>query len=458
MPDPTSLTQYADQSITASNAALATGRARANAARASETAAKNAVAATTLALAEAGADISALRKQLAAAKTPADADALAADLGVAILAQRAAAGQLGKAQLALAEASGDSALAVEAVRALTERAAETKALAALEKAGAVRRGAAIAALGASPVSDVKVEAATLLADPLFAAAKAKVEADLPAALRDRAVAQAAEADKEAARRTEIRNAARASLDAALEEGGLAGDTLPRLRAKLVQAEAALQRHVGRAVADLATARSVLSRLAEGDSALSGDEHAALFDPAQQVDRQAAATTEKDRDAARAVVRDAITTLTIERERFVAANPAGDLAAAEADSLTAVGAAKAAAAQADADLVAPEAAFTAAKKALLANWRADAPDAAWAKLAAFVGAKAALDRLKTNPTPLKTAVTGAEAAVLAALLSRDGRDRRVAIVTAAEAARRAADEDYVRSVDALRALALRGVAP
>ena len=126
MPDPTSLTQYADQSITASNAALATGRARANAARASETAAKNAVAATTLALAEAGADISALRKQLAAAKTPADADALAADLGVAILAQRAAAGQLGKAQLALAEASGDSALAVEAVRALTERAAETK--------------------------------------------------------------------------------------------------------------------------------------------------------------------------------------------------------------------------------------------------------------------------------------------------------------------------------------------
>jgi hypothetical protein len=457
MPDPTSLTQYADQSITASNAALATGRARADAARASETSARNAVTAATLAVTEASADVAVLRKQLAAAKTPADADALAIDLGIAILAQRAAAGQLGKAQLTLAEASGESALATDAVQALTASAAETKALAGEEKAGAARRGAAIAALGAPPVSDVKAGATALLADPLFAAAKAKVEADLPAALRDRAVAQAAEADKEAARRTEIRSAARASLDAALEEGGRAADTLPRLRAKLAEAEAALQRHVGRAVADLAGARNVLTRLADGDSALSGDEHASLFDPAQQVDREAAATAEKDRDNARATARDALKTLTIERERFIAGDPTANLAAAEADPMTAVGAAKAASVQADADLVAPEAAFTAAKKTLLASWRGDAPDAAWAKLAGFVGAKATLDRLKANPTPLKTAVTGAEAAVLAALLTRDVRDRRVAIDVAAEAVRQAADDDYARSVDALRALALRGVA-
>ncbi len=458
MPDPTSLTQYADQAITAANDALATSRAQADSARTNESAAKADATTANQALAQASAAVAALRKQLAAAKTPADADALAEDLGAAIETQRAAGGQLGQNQLTLSEATGKSQLAADALRTTTAHAAEIKALAAEEKAAATRRAAAIAALAAPPVADVKAAATALLASPLFAAAKAKVDADMPPSLRDRAVAQVAEIDKEGVRRAEVRAAARASLNGALEETGLAADTLPRLRANIDAAEAALQRHVGRAVADLAAAEGVLTRLAESDSVLTDEERAALFDTGQDAARQAAATAEKDRDAALAKLRDANQALTIARARFIAADPTADLAAAEADNTTAVGAAKAAAVQAQADLAAPQAAFTAAKKTLLTRWRANAPDAAWAKLSAFLGAKATLKRLKATTTPLKTAVNNAEAALLAALLLRDARDRRMAIIATAKAARDAADDDYARSADALRALVLRGVTP
>jgi hypothetical protein len=457
MPQPTTLSEYADDLVATAGTARDAARARMEAARTAETDARQAETDAAAALAAATKATAAIRKQLAAASTPADAEALAEDLGEAVVAQRRHAGELAQAQLARAKASGEATLAAMTLRRITAEATSAKAQAAAEKAGAARRETAMAALEEPPLDEIADQATDLLADPLFGEAESKVEADIPAPLRERAVAQAAEVDREIARREDIEEAVRAALDAGLEEGGLAADTIPRLRADLEAAEAALQAYAGRAGQRLQGARSALERLAAGESVLSEDQHDSLFDPDLETERGEAAEAEAARDTALTAARDAHKALAIEREKFIAEDPEADLAAAEADTSTPVGAAKKAADDADQELSEAEDDFSDGQWELLAAWRADVPEAAWANLTAFAAAKAALDDLKADPAPLVAAVTAAEGALLAALLERDRRNRRLAQVADAAAARHAAAADYARSAEALRSLVLRGVA-
>jgi len=353
-------------------------------------------------------------------QTPAAVAALAITLADATVAQRSA-------QTALHEEAARATVAAQA-HGSAEQAAlqaaqawqQAQAKLALARNAHERRRALIDdALTRAPLSRVPADATAALAGPHHAAARARIESALPVALRERARERAVQASALAQTAAARTRAARAAVDTEAEAGNLPASRLPRLQRALASADAALAAYAGSARALLLGATGTLAQMA-AMAAQTGN----LLNTAQQAQlqdlqgsaRPDAAAAENAQDDAAVALANAAAVLRGARIRTRVTDPAGDMAAMEADAVN-----HATLAQARSDFDGAQGAFNTASGAFsngmrrtLALWQAEVPDALWSEAATFWSADDTLHALQTPPAALVSATTAAEAALLAAL--------------------------------------------
>ena len=359
-------------------------------------------------------------------------------------------------------AAREDALAADAALKLGEREAERARAAAAdarraaadataffkqETARAARRADHEARLGEEPLVDLPARAGAAQdpADPLFAGARGRLEgagADLPAALRTRAVERyGAELDRLAAARQAVRDSG-ALLAAALAPSGGAA---PAAWAALAAAEETLASWVNGAPARLAEAVGLLAQVRDSPEPTAA-EAAALADPERVAAGEEAVDLEKTRDDARAAF--AAKQAELDKKRLevqaadVEADPDDDLAVQAlllevgtlADQL-----------QDAEDALEPA-------RAALDDWEATVPETVWASVQAFERARRLLAELAaTDPADLLTALDAAETA-LADALAADAKARRTLETLTAAAAER---QDRADVAAALRDRRLAG---
>jgi hypothetical protein len=305
------------------------------------------------------------------------------------------------------------------------------------------------ALAAEPLVSVAARAAAAVAaaaEP-FRTARLRVEGDVPAALRARALERY---DEELARAALARDAA------AEADGLLAGELEPvagearAVAAALAAAEAALGDHVAHADARVAAAIATFAAVA-GQPPLTAAERAAIAEPGRVAAGEAALPLEKARDDARAALAAKRVELADKTLELLAADideelPAHPDIVALEDEVAAL----------ESDLDDAETALTPAMRADLDDWEAAVPDAPWGNLLAFEQAKRRLAELAAlDPADLEAAVVAAEAALVTAL-EADGKRRRTLDFLRGAAAGSRRRNDVTVAVQDRRALgAVRG---
>ncbi len=401
-------------------------------------------------------EIDSLRARLAAISTPADAPPLLAALEAATIARRAA-----TADILVQQSDVDMArMAAESARARLQRADSALVAAnadvAAEEAAHTKREAAKTALTTAPLVDLPTRAADLKASSTYTDAQARIDTDFPQALQDQALARAAFTDDKVGRAFGNLTDVQDLIDDYHSSNGNFGDEIAALEDALDEAEQALASYVARASSRCDAAEAVLLRIGgAANPALSAEEHDAIDDAALLADREAAATAENDRDAAADAVNAAQSDYDLEYLKVFAASGAAGVTAALADATSDLAVAKDTLDTATADLAQMEIDYTNAMRDTLKAWRAAVPDSAWRDLADFNDATNTLDALAASPTGLTTALTNAEAALLAALLDLDEESALLGhYVQALELSAGAATVAHALA-DRVRASALRG---
>ncbi len=454
MADPTSLTEFATREVNDLKAALLAANQEVTDSRNALLAADAALRTATDNLSQANATLAEIRRKLALIGMPADGEPLLTALKDAIVDQRGKSAALAAADLAQAKAAARLNEAQAALPVIVARLSAAEAAAKAVADAKKRRDDAKAATNAEPLKDINQAATDALASTEHGKAKTRIETALPEPLRKQAIARAALA-LDAIKRAETRQAAaQAAYDAFVEETGLATDTLPRLRRADARAEANLLGWVDGLSRRLGASVAALERLAGLNTpALTAEQKASI--DADGAARGAAATEEAKWDAAAAKVTDALNALEIERLKARVADPAVDLAAQEADQTTDLGKAKKKWDDAKADFAIEDAAFTAAMRKTMADWRATVPDSLWLEADAFFAADQDLSKLKTaSVTPFAIAVKAAEDALLAALIGDAKRRKRADVAAARLASETAVAVAARKRADALRAAAVR----
>lgn len=399
-----------------------TRRAAATAAHVALTAARLAAgnaatahAAAALALSAADDTLAALRAQRP--QTPAAIDALAAAVREATVTQRSAQAALHTQAVLSATAAQAAATAEQSALNAAAHWQQAQATLALARAAHQRRRALIDdALTQPPLSTLIADATAALASPEHAAAQARIDNALPAALRDRARERAAQASAFAQTLTTRRNAAQGAVHLEAEAGAQPANRLPRLQRALAAADAALVGYAGSAPGRLQGAVATLAQLATRQgNPLTAAQQAQLQD-LQGSARPDAAAAENAQDDAAVALAAAAAALHGERLRTRISDPGGDMAVMEADAVNHPVLVQARidfdAAQGVFD--AARTAYTAAQQRTLALWQAEVPDALWSEAATFFAADDALRTLQAAPAALVNAAAAAEAALLAAL--------------------------------------------
>ena len=434
---------------TAALAALATATSAAGAAQAARKVAAGALDAAEAALAK-------VRAQHPL--TPADVAAQALALSLATVAQRQALAALHT--LAAQATQADVALerARRAAQATASALAQTQAVLAPARAAHEQRRSVIdEALTQPPLDTLATDAAVVLAGADFTAARARIDGALPAALRDRARARAAQAVQLAQAQATRRAGAQAALDGELEAGGAPASQLPRLRRALAAADAALVAYAGGAAARLAGASAAVARLAALKTAPLSAVQSAQLQDLQGTARPDAAAAEKLHDDAALALAVAAATLRSERTQALVLDPTGNLAAMEADATNhpALAAARTAFDGATSAHAAADTAYTAGMRQTLAEWQAEVPEPLWSEAATLWAAEDTLQALQVAPATLVGAVTAAEAALRTALEADAPVQRRAALADAILATETDAAQAQAGPVSAQAAAALRG---
>jgi chromosome segregation ATPase len=449
MPAPTNLKELHQQRVTRLESARDAARAELSAAQAALAASGADRAGLASQQAALTVQVERTRQAMAEAPLPADVEALAAELRTLLTQVRRRRWQLLEADEALAAAAARASRAAAELEAAAARlqAAQADLAAAAERHQ--RHQAWTVAVSAPPLSTLPAEAGAALAGTAFAQARARVEGDVPAKLRQRAAARGAE---EGARLGRRRAAALDSEDQLLGHRA-AGEGLPGASAEagagFRRAEAALRdfalegkRRYDRALAALAAIPA--------SAPLTQAQRDHIEDAALQADREAAADAEKERDEARAEVEAKRAELDAKVREAVAADVDADPAADPA-----VAALEGELAALRSELGAKEAAFTAALRDAMDEWEASVPDAIWQNLASLEDGKKTLEELQAAaPAALVAALGAAQGALVAALLAEDrgARTRRVLEAGAQQAAEllvRARDAHSQRFLAALR---------
>jgi hypothetical protein len=456
MATPTTLVELAQQRHAARVNEKSAAQAAAVQAQADLASAEQALAAANAIYAQLQAETTRIRAQLAAITTPADGEPLLDQLEQAIIALRAAQHTALGAEAARARAK----TALEAAQAHTQEAQArlAQASAGLDKATAdrQRRQAAEDALSQAPLDTLPADAAALLASASFTAAETRVEGDFPQALRDRARERATLAQAHFARTRQGHADVLQLLGTELtSKGGPTGKIEP-LAAAVVRTEAALLDYVSRAKERYDRAEATLQRIGgTANPPLTAEQTDRINDATLQSDREDAADAESERDQARDLVEQRQAVFDLERVKVLAAQGEAGLTQALANPASAVAQAKQQLDDANTALTQEQNDYDSAMRALLDSWEAAVPDSAWRDLFEFDDAQAQLTALQASPAALVTALTSAEAALLAAHLAND-QDEGMQRTYRADLARQAAQVEFEAGAAARTALgALRG---
>jgi hypothetical protein len=370
-----------------------------------------------------------VRALLAASPMPADAEALSAQLEDAIMALRTSTAAAIDAEEALRRAEA----AAEAAKAVSDRAgAELAAAQAAHdraSAGDAEREAWKEALEEPPLSTLRTDAAAALTSDEYEAAEARVEADVPTVLRERALARGNRAVQRAAEAADARESAKDALGAA-QAGASAVGAVEQAGLRFVRAEAALREYVSRGRARHDTALGLVAAVT-ATAPPTAAEAARIQDP-EVVDEDAAGA-EEARDEALATVEGLQATL----EDAILAALRADVDADPTDD-AAVQAAQDALTAPTTELQTAEGAYTQALRTSLQRWEATVPDPTWRALDAFREATAILTELAAiEPADLVEELEAAETAYATALGAADKSARTHATLEAELAARAAA---------------------
>jgi trimeric autotransporter adhesin len=415
----------------------------------------------------------ALRRQMAQATLPSDVNALAAQLGDNLLAQRQTvfAGLQAGARVADAQAGVAAAQATQTWAAAQKASSDAALATATVREGRIAQEQA--ALGAPPLSTVGADATSVLGGSAFTAAQTRVEHDIPFdTLRTRAAARVARARALPDTALAGERSAEDQLAAAHHAAGGPDGELESLREQFTRADAAYSNCLG-AAAELARVTQLLEAIPEtagltpaevaqiaagqaaGEPAIAGEEARDTYDDARATAvtawedaRIASLTTdpETDPDTVQAVI-DAKAAIQPDVETPYVEALLALLAAQDAlAAATATAIAKAEQAgetdpdvSGDPSVVAAQAEVTAATTAAntaadathyshdqrhaLASWEAAIPDATWQMVSDFEDAQSSLGELAAlHPGDLYTAMRTAEDAYATALAQRGQRLR------------------------------------
>jgi len=512
MADPTTNLDYAKQRRDDARSAVASAHQQLAQAQAASAANNANLAQATAAFAALNKQADDIRKQLAAAPTSADGDALLDALELLIIRARAKRSAILQTQAELDAARADAAGARTLLSAAMARLAAAEALVKQADQEHKQRAKLKTALGAAPLATINTDADDALKNPPFTDARTRVNDDLSAKLLARAEERLSAASARIAKAgAEAQAAETAALDERDKSGGATGQA-DKQWAVFARAEAAARDFVNTAKSRFEQAQAKLARVADAKhSPLTPEQAARINDATLKAAREAALTAEETRDAtlkdlnaaqdklaaetlkARAdnqlpddvqAVKDARTALTaaetafktaddawrakeIDRDAALAAVDAKQAALAKAiraaiaakknpDTDPAVGAAKTELETARMALKGAEGDYKESDRGRLDTWEAAVPDTTWQLVADYEAAKQTLSELKAaDPARLKADLEKAEEDYVKARLKADA-SANVLEQLAAEQAQRAGRLQSARQQEAqLLFNALRG---
>jgi hypothetical protein len=453
MAAPNTLHELAQMNEAAASAALAAARTAVQAKQSSLVAAQLAVEQAIQEQTAARSAVDAVRKQLAEAKTEADATAATVDLGRTLIALREKSAALLDAESAFAVAQKSADASAEHLQEASSLLATAKSALAEEAQAAARRTASEDALMRAPLLTLPADARKLKTTaPLnkaFRDARARIEADIPAKLIERARERRQAA---LARSSQLMALAKAANDSKLGLGAASETENAKFRA----AQSTLTDFIANSANRVDRAKALLARVADlAQSPLTAAQKAAITAAAAK--GEPAAAEEKKRDDARAKLQADEAALEeavlkakigdIDKAAAIDANPASDTTLAPLVTAQATSAAA---------LATAEAAFTALMKADLQTWESAVPDDTWALLADFEEASEILTAVaNADPAAMKSARDAAEKSYVDARIAEQkaARAKRFAV---AEQARLAAPLKFESENQSRRVMAaLRG---
>lgn len=424
MATPTTVLEYAENTLLATTNARAAAQAESTAAQEAIAQARTDLEDATAALKETELDLAGKRAELAQADTPAEAATLAAELAELVALQRERQAELLTAREALADALSSSQRVAATLTRLRSRLARAEADLAAATRYADTRTAIKDAASAPPLDTIAADADAVLSGDEFSEAETLITDALP----ERLLAAARRGyEFQLARMASARNARRAAEDLLMEEleanGGVDG-LVVRRQMELARAERDLRDWAEGAAGAFRQANQLLASLGATAQLLTPAELAGVQNLDDTPARNAA-----DLRIALLDARETANTAGLELEAATSAALAPDpLADVSADP--AVDAAQTVLDTATAALNTAQDNYDAEAENFTA-WSAEVPDPAWRKVMAFVELDTTLRRIRdTEPadvTALVDAVNQAEANLAAALDAAEIHARAIAFL-------------------------------
>lgn len=427
--------------------------------------AKGLLSNATEALTDAANEIAALRRALAVATTPGEAEALAELLGSALIVHRGAREEHARRVQELAVAVAERDRLTERLKAAELEQAEAERADDAEAEDTARRSDQKVLVTGEDFDDLVARAQALLdaVEPaaaaageddsdgvLIQAARDRVEGDLPEDLRTRARERAAAASAESDEAGDLVDGLVAAVDEQRKSAdGLEG-AVEELYTTFDEAAAELAGYAQGAPSSVDKALALLTAIVDSEP-LSDEERAKVEDADLASAAATALTLEKAVDDALEEVAAAASDVELAIVEALGNDPY-----ASPDDDAGVIAALAELASKGATLSAAEAAFTAEEQANLDAWRVEVPDHIWANLLAYDQALELLDGVaNTDRAALGTSLDAAEATLAQALEDADQASLADTLINARLEAASARAEALAKTAGARIAGAARG---
>jgi len=452
MAPPTTVLGWTKQLKDTLTTALQNATPALQAAQSSSTAATKARDKVKADLAALDADMASIRKQLAGTVTPEDGTALLQQLQVDITQSRQKSAALAQAERDLAAAKADAGLAAAEVQRITKALADATAAWTDAKVQDKRRNDFKTQMGQPPLSTIVADAAAAAGGAAFNTAKARLESDLPVALKAQAEERlAAEGQRSAASVDDYHQALSLLATTQSSDGGVNGP-VAKLQDEFQRADAAFSAYITGAVDRLKQANALLAKV--------GDPKVAPLTPAQKTrindntlvtNATNAATLEAARDAA---------AVTLAQKQAALDQAIRQAMATDVDVVPntdpGVQAAQTAVNNAQAALTAAQNAYTAPSEQDARDWEVTVPDSTWQLLRDFERARTLLADLQ-SPTPgaLATTMDTAENALVTALIAADKAARTLNALNTASTRQAAMAAYEASAADGRQFSAVRG---
>lgn len=397
-------------------------------------------------------DVARIRKELSEAETPAEGEAKIKELAAAIVTMRTRNAEILQAQEDAEVAKSQSEQASDELKRTEALLVVADAALVEANAEADRFNVMVDALGKAPLLTLQKNATDAINLDPFKKAKTRIEKDVPETLRKRAQERRQSELDVLGFQKAIANQADSLVGAELNtNGGLSGKA-EKFRADYERASAALRDYVGKAKERYDYALSLLARVADPDNEpLTATQVARINDATLIADGKVAAPLEKDRDDARALVKDK----EAEIEKAILAARATNVDMDPETDAGVVTARKNWTTADDARKLA-ESKFLNMHQKALDTWEAEVPDPTWHQLADFEESQQLLTDLgKIVGQDLVNNLKKAESDLAAALVDAARSARTLRALEAEQQAREARVTYEAAAAPRLAFSALRG---